>query len=97
MYWLLLKMHLKLAFLWITFCSFVLFFYECLFSYILQINDSNLKYPSCLTNTPVGFSCAEFQSQVYPVLAALVAYHRHIGPCAQQKVTAAFSVLVVHA
>ncbi|XP_063888918.1 tuberin-like isoform X2 [Scylla paramamosain] len=61
-----------------------------------MINDDNLNYPKCLTNTPVGFNCAEFHSQVYPVLAALVAHHRHIGPYAQQKMIRTFQCGVIN-
>ncbi|MPC28141.1 Tuberin [Portunus trituberculatus] len=63
---------------------------------ILSIYDSNLNYPKCLTNTPVGFSCAEFHSYLYPVLATLVAHHRHIGPDTQQKMIRIFQGGVIN-
>ncbi|XP_045114587.1 tuberin-like [Portunus trituberculatus] len=61
-----------------------------------MIYDSNLNYPKCLTNTPVGFSCAEFHSYLYPVLATLVAHHRHIGPDTQQKMIRIFQGGVIN-
>ncbi|XP_076040511.1 TSC complex subunit tuberin isoform X2 [Oratosquilla oratoria] len=49
------------------------------------VSDKSLDLPESLHNTPTKLTKTEFQSFVFPVLAALASYHMHLEPRIQQK------------
>uniref|UniRef100_A0A0K8TBU2 Tuberin n=1 Tax=Lygus hesperus TaxID=30085 RepID=A0A0K8TBU2_LYGHE len=51
-----------------------------------MICDRGLCLPDRLVNTPPKFTRSDFQSYVFPVLAALIPYQTHLEPSLQQRI-----------
>lgn len=71
---------------WCLFVIFLSLLEKVEFLWSFQIYDKSLNYPQCLTFTGAELTESKFTSRLHPLLARLVAHHRHLQASTQLTV-----------